>query len=136
MGLLASVVVLAACGGGSGAATELSSGSPKSNADSIAACLKDAGYKTQAGLVNQPGADAPEAEVGYQRGRDRAAGGEIAVYATEAEAGQKLAGIEQNAKAFDGVVEGHGLASVVFFATPPADVHDDVLGCIATAGSA
>jgi hypothetical protein len=133
---LSAALVLAACGGDSsdGFSVELAGGAPTKAGKGIATCLDEVGFDALPMPTKGTGGDPPDFAVGFQRGTDLSGGGEIAFYETPAEADERVTAIEENSDSFDGEVDQHGSATVVYFSDPSDEIRDDVRGCIDDAG--
>jgi hypothetical protein len=133
---------LASCGddgGGSASneqSVELAKGPPRSAALAIRNCLNALGYEGRSGPVPASDKDAPDAVVFFQRGSEKGAAGEIGIYATDAEASDKLAHIEADAKSSGVVVASHGLATVIYFTNPADTTREDIHRCLTEANAA
>lgn len=135
---VALAVSLWACGTGEDetAEDETSGGSPMEAAQRIEACLRSSAFKTQLLPVAPGDHDAPDIGIAYQRGRDPSSGGEIAVYESDAEASSKFPAVETSAESAGGLAERHGVITVVYFATPPSMIRDQVDACVARGDAA
>ena len=133
---------LASCGndgGGSaseGQSVELTKGPPRAAALAIRNCLNALGYEGRSGPVSESDKDAPDAVVFFQRDSEQGEAGEIGIYATDAEASDKLANIEADAESSGVVVEPHGLATVIYFTNPADPTRGDIDHCLAEANAA
>jgi hypothetical protein len=104
---------------------------PMETAQGIERCLRSSNFRTQLLPVEAGDRDAPDVGVAFQRGSEISGGGEIAVYQSEAEANSKFPAIETTAETSGATAERHGPITVVYFATPPSTVRDDVVACVA-----
>lgn len=127
---------LCACGGdeadpaADGGAPPRATEPPEVVADRAAECLERAGYSTYSGPREKGDADAPDWVVGFGLGEEMGRAGQIALYGSEAEAALRRPAIEDHVAGFDGVVEGHGSITVVYFSDPGDATRDDVRGCL------
>jgi hypothetical protein len=119
-----------------GQSPELTKGPPRSAALAIRNCLNALDYEGRSGPVSASDKDAPDAVVFFQRSSEEGAAGEIGIYATDAEASDKLANIEADAKSSGVVVAPHGLATVIYFTNPADTTREDIDRCLTEANSA
>ena len=136
------LVSLASCGdqgGGSSTPKEpsvaLTKGPPLSASLAIRNCLNAHGYEGRSGPAPPGDTDAPDAAVFFQ-GKDKGTAGEIGIYATDAEASDKLVGIKADAKSSGVVVAPHGLATVIYYTAPAGTTRADIDGCLSEANAA
>jgi hypothetical protein len=133
---------LGSCGDDGGESTskeqsvELTKGPPLSASLAIRNCLNASGYQGRSGPVPASDKNAPDAAVFFQRGSEKGATGVIGIYATNAEASDKLASIEAHAKTSGVVVAPHGLATVIYYANPADTTREDIDRCLAEANAA